>query len=266
MSNFGVMRFAFLILFLGCSLLGVSQERVTTFGVEMKPIIPSSLFRTGQSAKTEEGIDYEVNQKVGYSFGGVMRFGLTKWLSLESGISFVRRNYSSNVFDPSFDFRDTIDYRVIGYEIPVTGLVFVQLSDQIFMNAAFGFALDMFPSDVGNANGQNDFIALGIRRGFGNENSLMTWSKLGLLANVGFEFRTKESGYFYVGGSYHRPFRTIYDNFMYYTDQGGHQYESKLPLSGNYLTLDLRYFFHEDPEKKEVKRDPDSMPGWMKKK
>lgn len=259
------MRFILVLCLVGCAVTGFSQERVTTFGVEMKPIIPSSLLRTGLSAKTEEGIDYEVRQRIGYSFGGVMRFGLTKWLSLESGISFVRRNFSTNVYDPSFDFRDTVSFRVIGYEIPVTGLVFVQLSDQIFMNAAFGLALDMFPSNVGNASGE-DFIVIGMRRGFGNAGSIMTWSKLGLLANVGFELRTKKSGYFYIGGSYHRPFRSIYDNFMYYTDANRHQYESKLPLSGNYLTLDLRYFFHEEPEKKEEKRDLDTAPSWMKKK
>ena len=241
-----------------------SQERVTTFGVEMKPIIPSNLFQTGQTALTQNGIDYELNQKIGYSFGGVMRFGLTKLLSLESGISFVRRNFSTNVSDPAFNFTDTVDFRVIGYEIPVTGLVFVQLSDEIFMNAAFGLALDMFPSDVGNGNNV-DFIQISRRRGIGGGNSFMTWSKLGLIANVGFEYRTKKSGYFYVGGSYHRPFQPIYDTYLYYTNENGVEDRAKLAMSGNYLTIDFRYFFHEEPKKVEKERDPDTMPSWMQK-
>jgi hypothetical protein len=28
----------------------------------------------------------------------------------------------------------------------------------------------------------------------------------------------------------------------------------RTPLDGGYLTLDLRYYFHEDPEKRKVKR------------
>lgn len=244
--------------------VAMSQERVTTFGVEIKPIIPSNLFNTGQTALTQNGIDYELNQRIGYSFGGVMRFGMTNWLSLESGISFVRRNFSTNVSDPAYGFTDTVGFRVIGYEIPVSGLVFVQLSDEIFMNAAFGLALDMFPSDVGNGN-DVDFIQISRRRGLGGGSSFMTWSKLGLIANVGFEYRTEKSGYFYIGGSYHRPFQPIYDTYLYYTNTDGVEDRAKLAMSGNYLTIDFRYFFHEEPKKKEVERDPNTMPSWMQK-
>jgi hypothetical protein len=244
--------------------MGFTQERVTTFGVALKPIVPSNLFRAGEVAISQNGIDYELNQRVGYSFGGVMRFGMTKWLSLESGISFVRRNFSATVFHEELAFADTTGFRVIGYEIPIQGLVFVQLSDEIFMNTSFGLALDMFPSDVANGNSV-DFIAVGRRRGIGGSNSIMTWTKLGLLANIGFEYRTKEKGYFYIGASYHRPFQPIYDTELIYTDRTDRQDRTTLQMSGNYLTIDFRYFFHEEPKEKKVERNPDTMPSWMKK-
>ena len=193
-----------------------------------------------------------------------MRFGMTKWLSLESGISFVRRNFSATVFHEELAFVDTTGFRVIGYEIPIQGLVFVQLSDEIFMNTSFGLALDMFPSDVANGNSV-DFIAVGRRRGIGGSNSIMTWTKLGLLANIGFEYRTKEKGYFYIGASYHRPFQPIYDTELIYTDRTDRQDRTTLQMSGNYLTIDFRYFFHEEPKEKKVERNPDTMPSWMKK-
>ncbi|MEX2597684.1 MAG: hypothetical protein WEC59_12230 [Salibacteraceae bacterium] len=241
----------------------LAQERVTTFGVQFKPIVPSNLFDAGSGLLSQNGIDYTIDQRVGYSFGGVMRFGITKWLSIESGISYVRRNFSASVNHAELGFTDTTSYRIIGYEIPVSGLVFVQLSDEIFMNAAFGVALDMFPSDVASGD-VDEFYQLSQRRGFGKENSFFEWTKIGLVANIGFEYRTKESGYFYIGGSYHRPFSPIYDTQISYT------YDNKLdqgvvPITGNYLTIDFKYFFHEEPKEKKVERDPETMPSWMKK-
>lgn len=241
---------------------GLSQERVTTFGLQMKPIVPSNLFGAGSVELAQNGVQYSVNQRVGYSFGGVLRFGITKWFSLETGISYVRRNFSAMVFHEEFGFRDTADYRIIGYEIPISGLVFVKLSDYIYMNTSFGMALDMFPSDVASGRVE-DFYQYSLRREYKNTGSTFAWAKTGLLVNVGFEFRTEKSGYFYFGGSFHRPFTPIYDAYLNYTGNNFNEV-GKLPLSGNYLTLDFRYFFHEPPKEKEVKRDPSTMPSWMK--
>ena len=243
-----------------------AQERVTTFGIQVKPIIPSNLFDAGSEILSQNGIDYTVDQRVGYSFGGVIRFGITKWFSLESGISYVKRNYSLMLAHDERGFADTTRFGIIGYEIPISGLVFVRLSDEIYMNTSFGLALDMFPSEVGS-EGNGDFFQRSFRRGYGANNSYFNWANLGLLANIGFEYRTEESGYFYIGASYHRPFTPIYDTqFNYIYDQTLDA--GSIPLMGNYLTLDLRYFFHEEPQEKKVKeveRDPSTMPSWMRK-
>jgi len=230
-----------------------AQERVTTFGIQFKPIIPSNLLRAGEVGLTKDGIDFAVDQRLGYSFGGVVRRGFTKWLSMESGISYVRRNFAASVSNASGSFTDTTAFRIIGYEIPITGLVYVQLSDYIYMNTAFGFSLDMFPSNVGSGN-SNDFFQKSFRR---------SWVLPGLIANIGWEWRTKKSGYFYVGASYHRPFVPIYDTDLYY-DHNGQRSNTTLQLSGNYLTIDFRYFFHEEPEPKKVKMKEEDMPQWMK--
>jgi len=258
--------FSFIILIVLSSQL-FSQERVTTFGFQMKPIIPSNLFRAGITELAQNGIEYSVNQQIGYSFGGVMRFGLNKWFSIESGISFVRRNYSARVFHEELSFADTTDFRIIGYEIPISGLVFVQLSDNIFMNASFGLALDMFPSDVFSGTSQ-EFYQYSARTGFANSGSRLAFLKSGLLANIGFEYRTEKSGYFYFGASYHRPFAPIYNTGITYTyTNNSNTFEDLgiLELSGNYLTIDFKYFFHEEPKEKKVERDPSTMPSWMKK-
>jgi len=244
-----------------------SQERVATFGFQMKPIISSNLFSAGVTELSQNGIDYSVSQRAGYSFGGVMRFGLNKWFSIESGISFVRRNYSARVFHEELAFADTTDFRIIGYEIPISGLVFVRLSDNIYMNASFGLALDMFPSDVFSGTSQ-EFYQYSGRTGFANSGSRIAFLKSGLLANIGFEYRTEKSGYFYFGASYHRPFSPIYNTgitYAYSNNSTNFEDLGILQLSGNYLTVDFKYFFHEEPKEKKVERDSSAMPSWMKK-
>lgn len=243
-----------------------AQERVTTFGIQMKPIVPSNLFNAGSEALSQNGIDYTIDQRIGHAFGGALRFGITNWFSLESGISYVKRNYTLDLAHQELGNFDTTRFGIVGYEIPISGLVFVRLSDEIYMNTSFGLALDMFPSEVGS-EGNGEFFQRSFRRGFGANNSFFNWTKLGLLVNIGFEYRTESSGYFYIGGSYHRPFTPIYDTQFNYT-YGNRLDAGSIPITGNYLTLDFRYFFHEEPREKKQKveeRDPSTMPSWMRK-
>ena len=91
----------------------------------------------------------------------------------------------------------------------------------------------------------------------------MSWLNVGLTANVGFEYRTTRAGYFYVGASYHRPFRAAYNSVLIY-DWNNLSEEGALQLSGTYLTLDLKYFFHEPPEKKKKdKAEKKSLREWI---
>jgi len=72
-----------------------------------------------------------------------------------------------------------------------------------------------------------------------------------LLANYGFEYRTKEDGYFYFGASFHRPFADIAQTAVQF-DINTNPTRINYALSGSYLTLDFRYFFHEDPDRKRM--------------
>jgi hypothetical protein len=70
-----------------------------------------------------------------------------------------------------------------------------------------------------------------------------------VIANLGWELRTEHAGYFYLGASYHNPFSDIYLTRMEYENSSTHEVV-EVPLSGTYFTLDLRYFFPEEPVKK----------------
>ena len=240
--------FTFLFLF-GLAHLSKGQERVTTVGLQLRPIIPSILFNTGPEQIFQGNQEYEFRYRPSYTFGMTIRRGITNTFSFETGINYVRRNFSYSVTDGDslvsagtpFSLED--DFSIIGYEIPMLGLVYIRLGEQVYMNAAFGFSLDMYPSNVGS--GDFETLSQVSRR--------RSWLQSSLLANVGWEYRTKESGYFYVGASFHRPFQSIYrSNIRYQTELTTEQIGTD--ISGNYLTVDFRYFFHEDPVKKGARK------------
>ena len=69
------------------------------------------------------------------------------------------------------------------------------------------------------------------------------------LANVGWEYRTKSKGYWYIGASYHLPFIPIMTFAMSYEYPAGEHLKID-NIRGSYLTLDLRYYFHEKKKEK----------------
>ena len=223
-----------------------AQKNVTTFGIVMKPIFSSKYFRTGPKDFSNKDINLNLSQQSGFSAGGVVRWGLTNSLSLETGINFVKRNYKIKITDSLFS--GVSDFKIIGYEIPIQTLVFIQLSKDVWMNAALGPTIDIFPSDVRT---EGDYYAHVSQR------SNYSGFNLGILANLGWEWRTKKSGYIYMGACYHRSFNDIYRTGIGYIidPKASSPYaQVNTNLSGDYLTFDLRYYFHEDPEKRKKKK------------
>ena len=212
-----------------------AQERVTTFGLQFKPIFSSGLFGTGPETGRVSDVDFRLTPAGGYSGGMVIRKGYSQRISFETGINFVRRNYKINIQDRDFEIND--QFRIIGYEIPFSTLIFIQLGENIYMNTSLGACLNMFPSDVQTFN--LDYAHYSGRYNVFNPS---------ILANIGFEYRTRRSGYFYLGASLNRPFSAAYLSAIdYVRNQSDAIFRAQ--LRGTYLTIDLRYFFHEDPAK-----------------
>ncbi len=230
----------FLFIFLLLSKVVNSQDNVITVGIQYKPIFSSNFFNTGPEMSTVNGVNFEIAPKSGFCTGMIIRKGITKSVSFESGINYVKRNFNLNITDSAFS--GDSEFSIIGYEIPVLGLIFIQLSDEIFMDVALGLSLDFYASDVRT----NDYY-------FNHYSAYQSWFSPSVLANLGWEYRTEKSGYFYLGASYHRPFQSIYKSFVQYIPNPDPEDQAILNLQGNYLTLDLRYFFHSDPQKRKKK-------------
>jgi len=213
-----------------------AQEKITTVGIEIKPIFPVDFVGTGPQDQDKQNIHFREALSGGFSAGMTIRKGISDLLAIESGIHYVKRKYTIDITD-SASTRNSI-FRTVGYEIPVSMIVFIQLGEKVFMNAAMGPGLDMTASDIRTYS--DYFIHVALR------NHTFQPS---VHANLGWEYRTEKSGYFYVGATWHRPFAFLYKSGIEYTGNLQKPYIENR-LTGTYLTLDLRYYFHEDKEKK----------------
>lgn len=246
-----MIRILTLVLFL-LSLQGaMAQKRVLTVGLQFRPIVPISFINSDFETYQGLGFDYSIAPKFGYSAGLNIRYGITDRVSIESGLGFVQRNYGLTMRSGVVS-TDTA-FRIIGYELPVLALVFIPLGKRIYMNAAAGVQVSAYPSNV--QTGDTTFIS------FSSRHSLING---GALANLGWEFRTENSGYFYLGATYHLPFADIYNTAAKLRSQPPEEF-SKGTLNGSYLTFDIRYLFPEFPlperrkkSKKKRKKDDEN--------
>ena len=72
-----------------------------------------------------------------------------------------------------------------------------------------------------------------------------SWIIPALQANIGFEYRTYESGFWYLGFSYHQPFTNLTEAVVGFGEIQSSNDFTFFDVSGTYLTIDLKYFFHE---------------------
>jgi len=228
----------FLIIFLtGLITFGSSaQSNITTVGIQLKPIISSEFLNTGPQSERVGAIDFTIEPSNGFAFGMVVRKGLNDQFSIESGINYSRRNYNLTIREDSANFLGESEFSYVIYEIPILALIYVRLGENTYLNNAFGLNLNFLPSDWETS----DFY-------FQHYSARSYWVVPALQANVGFEYRTRESGFLYLGFSFHQPFTNITEAGVLYrdTDNFIEKERTFFDIQGNYLTLDLRYFFHE---------------------
>ena len=215
-----------------------AQKKANTVGIQIKPFFPSSFF-TPSKTVLQEQTTFDLSLSSGFCAGMIVRHGFSDLLAMETGINYVKRKYELSITE--VNFRDYSQFRIVGYEIPLSLLVYIQLGEQFFMNVSMGHSLDIFASSV---QSYDDY--------FTQKSFRKNLFQSAVIASIGWEYRTKKSGYFYLGSSYHRPFSYIYTTEIKYDSRTE---PAATTLSGNYLTIDLRYFFYEDPHKRTQQDD-----------
>ena len=68
-----------------------------TAGIEFRPIFPADFLKTGNQEATNDDYSILVSPKFSFSAGMVIRYGFHKRFALETGLSFVQRNYNLTV-------------------------------------------------------------------------------------------------------------------------------------------------------------------------
>ncbi len=214
-----------------------AQVGVATVGLQAKPVIPFTFFDPVNQVSAPS-LSGSVELTGGFAFGMVVRAGITKSISLETGINQITRRFDVAIANDTNGYAAADKVRLIGYEVPVLAMVYIRLGEKSWMNNALGFSADFYPSDAERA--QEYSRAYMARK---------DWVQLGLVANIGVEYRTYKSGWFYLGATYHRPFGDIAQAELTWYDRLNFGTTMLAGIPGSYLTADLRYFFHNDPEK-----------------
>ena len=234
-------RFLFIAIALLLSLSANAQRKTTVFGLQYKPIIPNRIIGTFEQEFNADQMQSGIKQKLGHSYGMLVRHGFTDMFSFEVGINYNFRRFNLDwaVLDSGYSANSQV--RVVSYELPVMGLVFIQLGKELWMDAAIGSSITLFSSDVSVLEN------IGANEYFLQEGAYKSKVQGAFLANVGFEYRSRKSGYFYLGASYHLPYSPIMDFAMSYEYFSGKALSIQ-SIRGSYLTVDLRYFFAENKD------------------
>lgn len=215
-----------------------------TFGLQFKPIIPAAYFNAGdESAVWQDGYNSELSPRFGQSLGMVIRYNFSNTFSLESGLNLVNRRYNFTLNNSSINLDDNSKFTLRSYEFPIQLLSYVRIAEQYYLNASFGNSFNVFPSDIISFGENNPFYFVSTSR----RKKMQT----AFVANLGIEYRTAKQGMFYFGASFHRPWKNTARSFPEY-DDGTNTFNTEAPsaddskyldISGNYFTLDIRYFF-----------------------
>lgn len=215
-----------------------------TFGLQFKPIIPAAYFNAGdESAVWQDGYNSELSPRFGQSLGMVIRYNFSNTFSLESGLNLVNRRYNFTLNNSSINLDDNSKFTLRSYEFPIQLLSYVRIAEQYYLNASFGNSFNVFPSDIISFGENNPFYFVSTSR----RKKMQT----AFVANLGVEYRTTKQGIFYFGASFHRPWKNTARSFPEY-DDGTNTFNTEAPsaddskyldISGNYFTLDIRYFF-----------------------
>lgn len=212
------------------------------FGVQVKPLIPIGLVGDRPFDMSENGFKTTISPLVGYSYGGLVRIGITDLLAIETGLNYIRRNYkaSYSVPDSNVYAQDELGY--VSFEMPVNFLVYIKLGNQMYMNVGIGASGNFNASNIKsqiNPEGKHIFIFEGRRTNYFDFNAN---------ADVGFEYRTPKSGTFYLGMSGRVPFSPTLAIATEY--QHGTNKEVAFGIvEGSTFSLNFKYFFHNARKK-----------------
>jgi hypothetical protein len=217
------------------------------FGVQVRSIIPTNFVGNPITTLQKDGLQASLQQTIGYSFGGIVRVGLTELIALETGINFSQRYFKvqGSIADSGIYVTNQLGF--IQYDLPLNGLIYIKLTKRFFANASLGVTAGFKPTSIATQN-NIDGSKFFYHTGFVNKKA-----SLDLNGNLGFEFRSKKTGFYYLGTTVRLPLAPLFTYISTYRNQG-YKVTQYGDVSGAFLGIDLRYFFRNVKGQKEDKR------------
>lgn len=215
------------------------------FGLTVAPIFPSDFIGQKKTVfqDSSQRMESVFDQKTGLTFGASVRIGITKLISIETGLYQVRRNFNVSCNFPDSNIVSSSTLGFVNYDIPLNALIYVQLSEKWYMNAALGVSITHYPSDVLTQQNLTPFLVA-------YQGRRVNRTYFGAGAGLGFEFRTKKSGTFYLGGAAKIPFNPIMIGVTDVTKTLTNRVRAVKRINGSYFSLELRYYLPSNLLKK----------------
>jgi len=223
-------------------------EKQTLFGIQVSPIIPANFLQKTNYTYESDTANFSIKNQNSLSYGVEIRHYFTYKFAINTGIMYTNRNidvdfssqypYGSKGTDTSF----TRELKFIAFEIPIKVSGYVRLSDYIYMSIGGGINLNFYPSDI---RVDNVYMQRSEHLGL----NALQFFQVGFSANIGWEFRTKENGIFYLGAGYQAQI----DNMAYilfFEKETIHRPNYFEAVNGSYLSIDIKYFFPFNSNKK----------------
>ncbi len=231
-------------------------ENQTLFGLNISPVFPGNFIRKSDISFSSDTVNYSINLKNSISLGAEIRHYFTYRFALVTGILFTKRymeaGYRSHYPTPSTKHIDTAfvrDLEFITYEIPIHALGYVRLTKHLYMSISGGLNLNFYPSHIKVDNVYVQRVGTKIGR--------YAWQffQLGYTANVGWEFRAKDIGTFYLGASYQARMDKM-ARVGFYEKTAIHRADYDEDIRGDYFSVNFKYFFplQEKKSKKDLFR------------
>ncbi|NLN73875.1 MAG: hypothetical protein GX140_06485 [Bacteroidales bacterium] len=233
-----------------------AQKNVAGFGIFVEPIIPLKMFRISSSEIYREGAIFTSKPLSGYTLGTHVMVGISPYFSLETGINYVSRDFKISMLDG--DFEEGFYINADNFEIPFTVTYNIRLLDKLYMGHSLGVSLQLIPSNLYKRHSERDQQGV-LQYSFEH----MSFRKAPIYptfkGGFGFEYRTKEHGYFYIGPVYHLFSEMYVTKLSYYHKERNRSINNlDIKTVGDYFGIQIRYTITP----KEFKRSKIGLPDY----
>lgn len=223
-------------LFLSICLLNAYSQKTAeyTLGLHFSPIIPYSLLiNTQYHSPINSTINSKIALQNGYSLGIEIRKDIASRYTLLSGLSYRCRNYLVRFQTPS---EGNLSIKLINYEIPLLGMIYIQTSSNSFLKGGFGINTSFYPTDVSSFNDTYKQYSL---RDF--------WIRFSLMAHLEYEYKTETIGSFCLGATYYKMNGNLFHTEIDYI-QSTYTNNWNIGVDGDCFEINLIYLL---PHKEE---------------